>query len=39
MESSILDVKPDAEAIRAALARDEEVPGAQVRRGMHLRMA
>jgi len=39
MESSIQEVKPDAEAIKAAVARNEEVPGAEVHRGIHLRVA
>jgi hypothetical protein len=33
IESSIEEVKPDSEAIKAAIARNEEVPGAQVHRG------
>jgi len=39
MESSIHEVKPDADAIKGAVARNEEVPGAQVHRGVHLRVA
>ena len=39
MESSIQGIKPDAEAIKAAMDRDQEVPGAEVRRGSHLRVA
>lgn len=39
MESSIREVTPDAEAIKTAAARNEEVPGAQVHRGVHLRVA
>ena len=39
MDSSIQGVKPDAEAIKAAKDRNEEVPGAEVRRGSHLRVA
>jgi hypothetical protein len=38
IESSILEVRPDAEAIKAATTRNEEVPGAEVRRGLHLRV-
>jgi Siphovirus Gp157 len=38
MEASIREVKPDTEAIKAAKARNEEVPGAEVRRGYHLRV-
>jgi hypothetical protein len=39
VESSVCEMKPDSEAIKAASARDEEVPGAQVHRGSHLRVA
>jgi hypothetical protein len=39
MESSIQETKPDAEAIKAAVAREEKVPGAEVRRGTHLWVA
>jgi hypothetical protein len=39
MESSVQYTKPDAEAIKAASAREEQVPGAEVRRGLHLRVA
>jgi hypothetical protein len=38
LESSIQDTRPDSEAIKAA-ARNEVVPGAEVRRGTHLRVA
>jgi hypothetical protein len=38
LESSIQEVKPDAEAIKAAKDRNEEVPGAEVRRCSHLRV-
>lgn len=38
MESSIQEVRPDAEAIEAAAGRNEEVPGTRVHRGVHLRM-
>jgi hypothetical protein len=32
-------MKPDTEAIKAAWMRREEVAGAEVRRGSHLRVA
>jgi hypothetical protein len=38
LESSIQETKPDADAIKAAAARQEQVPGAEVRRGSHLRV-
>jgi hypothetical protein len=39
LESSVQETRPDAEAIKAAAARQEQVPGAEVRRGSHLRLA
>ena len=39
LEASVHDAKPDAEAIKAAAMRHEVVPGADVRRGSHLRVA
>ncbi len=39
LESSVQDTRPDADEIKAAVARQEQVPGAEVRRGMHLRVA
>lgn len=39
LESSIQGTRPDNEAIKAAVAQNEAVPGAEVRRGMHLRVA
>jgi hypothetical protein len=39
LESSVQDVQPNAEAIKAAAMRDEHVAGAEVRRGSHLRVA
>ena len=39
LESSVQETKPDADAIKAALLRQEQVPGAEVRRGSHLRVA
>jgi hypothetical protein len=35
----IQEMKPDAEAIKAASMRHEDVAGAEVRRGSHLRVA
>jgi hypothetical protein len=31
--------RPNADAIKAAAMRDEQVPGAEVRRGSHLRLS
>jgi len=39
LESSIHETRPDAEALKAAAMRNEQVPGAEVRRGSHLRVA
>jgi Siphovirus Gp157 len=39
LESSIQETRPDNDAIKAAVAQDEVVPGAEVRRGTHLRVA
>lgn len=38
LESSIQVTRPDNDAIKAAVAQNEVVPGAEVRRGTHLRM-
>jgi hypothetical protein len=38
LESSIQEARPDNDAIKAAVARSEVVPGAEVRRGVHLRV-
>lgn len=38
MESSVQDSRPDNDAIKEAVARSEVVPGAEVRRGLHLRV-
>jgi len=38
LELSVQETKPDADAIKAAALRQEQVPGAQVRRGWHLRV-
>ncbi len=39
LESSIQETRPDNDAIKAAVAQNELVPGAEVRRGTHLRVA
>jgi hypothetical protein len=39
LESSIQETRPDNDAIKAAVAQNEVVPGAEVRRGSHLRVA
>jgi hypothetical protein len=39
LESSVLEARPDNEAIKAAVAQNEQVPGAQVQRGWHVRVA
>ena len=39
LESSIQETRPDYEAIKAAVAQDEVVPGVEVRRRTHLRVA
>jgi hypothetical protein len=39
LESSVQEVRPNADAIKAAAMRNEHVPGAEVRRGSHLRVA
>ena len=39
LELSVQETKPDADAIKAAVLRQEQVPGAEVRRGWHLRVA
>lgn len=39
LAASIQEITPDTEAIRAAVTRHEEVAGAEIRRGSHLRVA
>jgi Siphovirus Gp157 len=39
LESFVEETLPDNEAIKAAAAQNEAVPGAEVRRGFHLRVA
>jgi hypothetical protein len=38
LESSIQGTRPDSDAIKAAVMRNEQVQGAEVRRGSHLRV-
>jgi hypothetical protein len=39
LESSVQETRPDNDAIKAAVAQTEVVPGVEVRRGSHLRVA
>lgn len=39
LEGSIQEIRPDNDAIKAAVSQNEGVPGAEVRRGSHLRVA
>ena len=39
LESSVQEIRPNADAIKAAATISEHVPGAEVRRGSHLRVA
>ena len=39
LELSVQEIRTDADAIKAAAMRNEHVPGAEVRRGSHLRVA
>ena len=39
LESSIHETRPDIDAIKTAIAERQTVPGAEVRRGSHLRVA
>ena len=34
LETSIQEIRPDKEVIKAAVAKNEVVPGAEVRRGL-----
>ena len=38
LESSVRETRPDNDAIKAAAAQSEIIPGAEVRRGTHLRV-
>jgi hypothetical protein len=39
LELSVQETRPNPDAIKAAAMRNEQVPGAEVRRGSHLRVA
>jgi len=39
LESSVQEMRPNADAIRAAALLNEKVPGAELRRGSHLRLS
>jgi hypothetical protein len=39
LELSVQEARPDNEAIKEAVAQNEQVPGAQVQRGWHVRVA
>lgn len=39
LEASVQEARPDNDAIKAAVAQNEVVPGAEVRRGTHLRVS
>jgi hypothetical protein len=39
LELSVQETRPNADAIKAAVMQNEVVPGAEVRRGFHLRVA
>jgi hypothetical protein len=38
LKSTVQEIRPDHDAIKTAVAQNEHVPGADVRRGMHLRL-
>jgi hypothetical protein len=38
LESSVGESRPDTDTIKAAIQREEQVPGAELRRGWHLRI-
>ena len=38
LESSVEESRPDTDTIKTAILREEEVPGAELRRGWHLRI-
>ena len=38
LQSTVEESKPDTDSIKAAIQREEEVPGAELRRGWHLRI-
>jgi hypothetical protein len=38
LESTVEESRPDADSIKAAIQREGEIPGAELRRGWHLRI-
>jgi hypothetical protein len=38
LESTVEESRPDTDSIKAAILREEQVPGAELRRGWHLRI-
>jgi hypothetical protein len=38
LESTVEESRPDTDSIKAAILHEEQVPGAQLRRGWHLRI-
>ena len=38
LESTVEESRPDSDTIKAAIQREEEIPGAELRRGWHLRI-
>jgi hypothetical protein len=38
IESAVEESRPDTDTIKAAIQREEQVPGAELRRGWHLRI-
>ena len=38
LESAVEESRPDTDSIKAAILREEQVPGAELRRGWHLRI-
>jgi hypothetical protein len=38
LEGAVEESKPDTDTIRAAILREEQIPGAELRRGWHLRI-
>jgi hypothetical protein len=39
LESSVQEMRPNADAIKAAAILNEKVPGTELRRGSHLRLS
>jgi hypothetical protein len=38
IESTVEESRPDTDSIKGAILREEQVPGAELRRGWHLRI-